>query len=103
MILARSLADLQILYDSRHRRAGPADRGGYLLLRACQRRRFEEVVLPVYRVILNDEEQTRYYLDPNTGALLQRADATNRWRRWVFTGLHRLDFTPWMRSRPFWD
>src|SRR5262249_27781378 len=68
-----------------------------------QRRRFEQIVLPVYRIILNDEEQTRYYLDPNTGALVQRADATGRWRRWVFSGLHRLDFTPLMRSRPFWD
>ena len=68
-----------------------------------QRRRFEEVVLPVYRVILNDDEQTRYYLDPNTGALLQRADSTDRWRRWLFSGLHRLDFTAWMRSRPFRD
>jgi uncharacterized iron-regulated membrane protein len=70
---------------------------------ARQRRRFEEVVLPVYRIILNDEEQTRYYLDPNTGALVQRADATGRWRRWLFSGLHRLDFTAWMRMRPFWD
>jgi uncharacterized iron-regulated membrane protein len=57
----------------------------------------------VYRVILNDEEQTRYYLDPNTGALLQRADATSRWRRWLFSGLHRLDFAEWMRARPFRD
>jgi uncharacterized iron-regulated membrane protein len=68
-----------------------------------QRRQFEQVVLPVYRVILNDDEQTRYYLDPNTGALLQRADATGRWRRWLFSGLHRLDFTAWMRERPFRD
>jgi len=55
------------------------------------------------RQILNDEEQTRYYLDPNNGALVQRADTTGRWRRWLFSGLHRLDFTPFMRSRPFWD
>jgi hypothetical protein len=68
-----------------------------------QRRRFGEVVLPVYRVILNDDAQTRYYLDPSTGALLQRADATDRWRRWLFSGLHRLDFTDWMRLRPFRD
>jgi len=68
-----------------------------------QRRRFEEVVLPVYRVILNDDDQTRYYLDPNTGALVQRADATGRWRRWLFSGLHRLDFTDWMRTRPLRD
>jgi hypothetical protein len=70
---------------------------------ARQRRRFEQVVLPVYRVIVNDDEQTRYYLDPNTGVLLQRADATGRWRRWVFSGLHRLDFTAWMRLAPFRD
>jgi len=68
-----------------------------------QRRRFEQIVLPFYRIILNDEEQTRYYLDPNTGTILQRADSTARWRRWLFSGLHRLDFTAWMRSRPFWD
>lgn len=70
---------------------------------ARQRRRFEGVVLPVYRVILNDDQQTRYYLDPNTGALVQRADSTGRWQRWLFSGLHRLDFTPWMRARPFRD
>jgi hypothetical protein len=68
-----------------------------------QRRRFEQIVLPVYRVVLNDEEQTRYYLDPNSGALVQRADATGRWRRWLFSGLHRLDFTSWMRASPFRD
>jgi uncharacterized iron-regulated membrane protein len=70
---------------------------------ARQRRQFEQVVLPVYRVILNDAEQSRYYLDPGSGALVQRADATGRWRRWLFSGLHRLDFTASMRSRPFRD
>jgi hypothetical protein len=70
---------------------------------ARQRRRFEEVVLPVYRIILKDDEQTRYYLDPNTGALVQRADSTGRWRRWLFSGLHRLDFAQWMRARPLRD
>ena len=70
---------------------------------ARQRRRFDQVVLPVYRVILNDEEQSRYYLDPNTGALLQRADSTGRWRRWMFSGLHRLDFAAWMRGSPLRD
>jgi hypothetical protein len=68
-----------------------------------QRRRFEQIVLPIYRVLLNDEEQSRYYLDPNSGALVQRVDAAGRWRRWLFSGLHRLDFAAWMRSRPFWD
>jgi hypothetical protein len=60
-------------------------------------------VLPVYRVVTNDEEHTRYYLDPNSGALLQRADSNRRWHRWLFTGLHRIDFAAWMRVRPVWD
>jgi uncharacterized iron-regulated membrane protein len=65
--------------------------------------RRDAFVLPVYRVILNDDERTRYYLDPASGALLQRADANGRWHRWLFGGLHRLDFTAAMRARPFWD
>jgi uncharacterized iron-regulated membrane protein len=70
---------------------------------ARQRRRFEEIVLPVYRVILKDEEQSRYYLDPNTGALVNVVDSAGRWRRWLFSGLHRLDFNGFMRTRPFRD
>jgi len=63
----------------------------------------DQVVLPVYRVILNDPEQTRYYLDPVSGALLQRTDGTGRLHRWLFAGLHRLDFTAALRARPIWD
>jgi uncharacterized iron-regulated membrane protein len=63
----------------------------------------EAFVLPAYRVVLGDEEHTRYYLDPTTGSVLQRADANGRWHRWLFGGLHRIDFTGWMRARPAWD
>jgi hypothetical protein len=59
--------------------------------------------LPVYRIVLNDSEQTRYYLDPSSGELLRRADANGRAQRWLFSGLHRFDFTAWMRMRPLWD
>jgi len=59
--------------------------------------------LPVYRVILNDAESTRYYLDPATGALLARFDANRRWNRWLFGAIHRLDFAAWVRVRPAWD
>src|SRR5262249_28721332 len=65
--------------------------------------RQDSFVLPVYRVILRDEEQTRYYLSPTTGSILQRADANGRWHRWLFGGLHRIDFTAWIRARPVWD
>jgi PepSY-associated TM region len=57
----------------------------------------------VYRVILRDPDATRYYLDPVSGSVLQRVDANARWHRWLFGGLHRIDFTSWMRARPTWD
>jgi len=63
----------------------------------------DQVALPVYRIIANDAENTRYYLDPTSGALLRRADSNSRWHRWLFAGLHRLDFAAWLRTRPAWD
>jgi hypothetical protein len=65
--------------------------------------RQDEFVLPVFRVILNDAGSTRYYLDLTSGALLQRTDVNGRWHRWLFGGLHRLDFVAWLRARPAWD
>ena len=62
-----------------------------------------DVVMPVYRVILGDAETTRYYLDPTSGALLERVEANRRWYRWLFAGLHRVDFFAWLRARPTWD
>jgi hypothetical protein len=58
---------------------------------------------PVYRIILNDTEHTRYYLDPGTAELLRKVDADGRGYRWLFSGLHRLDFAAWLRMRPIWD
>ena len=63
----------------------------------------DDVVLPVYRIILDNADATRFYLDPATGVLLKRADANARWQRWLFSGFHRLDFTEGMRNRPLWD
>ncbi len=63
----------------------------------------DQVVLPVYRIIANDADKTRYYLNPTSGALLRRADSDARWHRWLFAGLHRVDFTAWLRARPVWD
>jgi uncharacterized iron-regulated membrane protein len=59
--------------------------------------------LPVYRVIADDAESTRYYIDPTSGALLERADSNRRWHRWLFGAIHRLDFAAWIRVRPVWD
>ncbi len=58
---------------------------------------------PVYRVIVDDDEQTRYYLDGATGQLVSKVNSGLRWYRWLHLGLHRLDFTAAMRARPVWD
>ena len=60
-------------------------------------------MLPVYRIVLNDTEATRYYLNPSTGQLLLRVASAERGFRWLFSGLHRWDFTATLRSRPLWD
>jgi hypothetical protein len=59
--------------------------------------------LPVYRVILRDDDHTRLYFDPRTGGLIGRVDAARRGYRWLFDGLHRLDFAAVIRTRPLWD
>jgi hypothetical protein len=58
---------------------------------------------PVRRVVLNDGHQTRYYLDPITAAPREVIDSDGRWYRWLHVGLHTLDFSTAMRSRPMWD
>ena len=58
---------------------------------------------PVYRVIVDDTERTRYYLDATSGQLVSKVNSSLRWYRWLHLGLHRLDFTAAMRSRPVWD
>jgi hypothetical protein len=59
--------------------------------------------LPVYRVVLLDAEHTRLYLNPQTGQLVRKVDADGRGSRWLFSGLHRIDFFAWLRVRPIWD
>jgi hypothetical protein len=63
----------------------------------------EDVAFPVYRIVFDDAEQTRYYFDATTAELLQKYDSDRRWNRWLFLGLHRGDFTARMRQRPLWD
>ncbi len=61
------------------------------------------VPLPVVRVIWNDEERTRYYLDPESGDLLAKFDRNARLYRWLHQALHSLDWSAAMRQRPLWD
>ncbi len=60
----------------------------------------EQVQLPAYRLILG---ANRYYFDPVSGQLLMMIDAGGEQYRWMHQAMHRLDFSPLMRSRPIWD
>ena len=59
--------------------------------------------LPVIVVKLNDADHTRYYIDPKTARIVG-SYSTRAWvTRWLYHGLHSLDF-PWLyKYRPLWD
>jgi PepSY-associated TM region len=61
------------------------------------------VSLPVYRVVLPDASRTPYYVDPVSGEIIAKFDAGARGYRWWHEALHRGDFAPSLRRRPFWD
>jgi len=59
--------------------------------------------LPVILALMNDAEHTRYYIDPKTATVVGTASDRNFWRRWLYNGLHSLNF-PWLYDyRPLWD
>ena len=58
--------------------------------------------LPVLRVRYDDPDGTWLYLDPALGAMT-RVDRGARWNRWLYHGLHSLDFPFWYYRRPLWD
>jgi hypothetical protein len=65
--------------------------------------RRRERPLPVVLARLNDEEATRYYIDPKTARVVASYSARNWMSRWAYHGLHSLDF-PWLYNyRPLWD
>ena len=59
--------------------------------------------LPVILARLNDADETRYYIDPKTARIVGTYSSRNRFSRWLYHGLHSLDF-PWLYNyRPLWD
>jgi hypothetical protein len=66
-------------------------------------RRRGAIQLPVFRVIVKDADQTRLYLDPLSGRLLGQIDSAGRWQRWLFDGLHTLDFSAPLRASKTWS
>jgi hypothetical protein len=59
--------------------------------------------LPVYRVEFDDAEATWFYLDWSTGAVVLRYTAAARVQRWLYNGLHSLDFSFLTRRGLVWD
>jgi len=44
-----------------------------------------------------------FYIDPQTGDLLELSDRADRGYRWAFYALHDLDFGFLLHHRPAWD
>jgi hypothetical protein len=87
-------------------RVGPADLSEIRLMHdydAWYLDRRGERPLPVVLVRLNDPDRTRYYVDPQTGRIVGNY-STRAWTsRWLYHGLHSLEF-PWLyQHRPLWD
>lgn len=59
--------------------------------------------LPVLRLRFDDTASTTLYIDPQTAAIESRIDHSGRWRRWLYNGLHSLDFPVLWERRPLWD
>jgi hypothetical protein len=65
--------------------------------------RRRERPLPVIVARVNDAEGTRYYIDPKTARVVGSYSAKGWTARWLYHGLHSLDF-PWLYNhRPAWD
>ena len=65
--------------------------------------RRRERPLPVVLARMNDEDRTRYYIDPKTSRVVSTYSSRNWMSRWAYHGLHSLDF-PWLYNyRPLWD
>ena len=59
--------------------------------------------LPVLRVEFDDLAGSRYYLSLQTGELEFVSHRANRTERWLYRGLHSLDFNFLYPYRPAWD
>ena len=58
--------------------------------------RHKQRPLPVILARLNDAEHTRYYIDPKTARVVGSYSSRTWMSRWLYHGLHSLDF-PWRR------
>lgn len=59
--------------------------------------------LPAYRVRLNDEASTWIYINAKTAQWVLSKTQKQRVQRWLYNGLHSLDFSFLIERRPLWD
>lgn len=59
--------------------------------------------LPVYKVKLNDIDKTWIYINAVTGEWVLDKTFRQRVQRWLYNGLHSLDFWFLIERRPLWD
>ena len=65
--------------------------------------RRRERPLPVLRVLMNDEDKTRYYIDPKSARVVSQYSNRNWVNRWLDSALHSLSFPFLYNHRPLWD
>jgi uncharacterized iron-regulated membrane protein len=58
---------------------------------------------PVYRAKFDDKESSWYHIDLTSGEIVNRVTDASRRERWLFNGLHSLDFQFLLQHRPLWD
>jgi hypothetical protein len=59
--------------------------------------------LPVIRVRYHDPAGTWYYIDPVRAEVVMKNETASRAYRWLYNGLHSLDFAFLVNRRPLWD
>jgi uncharacterized iron-regulated membrane protein len=65
--------------------------------------RHRQAPLPVVLVELKDADRSRYYIDPKSARVVGGYSSANFMDRWLYHGLHSMNF-PWLYNhRPAWD
>jgi hypothetical protein len=59
--------------------------------------------IPILRVKFADPDRTWVYVDPEMSQVVARIHRLDRVERWLYNGLHSLDFSFWYNRRPLWD
>jgi hypothetical protein len=57
----------------------------------------------VLRVRYDDADATWLYFDPYRGVIARKEERLTRLNRWLYRGLHGLDFPFLYSQRPLWD